>query len=80
MMAGDEAQRFVRGLHSLCLLIRDGNYFMRMVLCVVQLLRSDLVIIRGPPPADVTDKRDAFIDMFFPTPIASRKGKGTRKR
>ena len=53
---------------------------MRMVLCMVQLLRSILVVVRGAPPADVASKRDAFIDAFFPRPAASRKRKGNGKR
>ena len=39
----------VRGLHSLALLVSTGNYFMRLVFCIVQVVRRWLVIARLPP-------------------------------
>ena len=39
----------IRGLHSLALLVGTGNYFMRMVFVIVQVLRGCLVVSHEPP-------------------------------
>ena len=43
----------IRGLHSLCLLLLSGNYFMRMIFVIPQVLRRSLVIKHSPPGAVV---------------------------
>ena len=47
--SSSSSMAFIRGLHSLALLTGEGNYFMRLVLVVVQVLRRCLSVSRCPP-------------------------------
>ena len=49
--AADLILSLIRGLHALCLLLVQGNYFMRMVFVIPQVLRRSLQIKHSPPSA-----------------------------
>ena len=49
--APDLILSLIRGLHALCLLLVQGNYFMRMVFVIPQVVRRSLQIKHSPPGA-----------------------------
>ena len=47
----------IRGLHSLSLLLSQGNYFMRLVFVVAQLIRQSLIILHKPAGAVINKQK-----------------------
>lgn len=61
-------RHIVDGMHAFGKLVRTGNFWVRFVLSVSELVRRDLRVIHSPPPAGARHQRELLLDLFLPPP------------
>jgi hypothetical protein len=58
----------IDGMYAYSKLVRTGNFWIRTVLSVEQLITKELAIVFAPPPVAAAVEARLVVDLFFPKP------------